>query len=383
MKTTSFVALAIAGIMATGAAQARELRLAPAAPPAHPANYMYEHFAENLKEISGGAITGTIMGPEVVSLPQMKDALQTGLAEVGNTLPLYFPADMEVTGIAGDLALAGRNPHAMAMAMTEFGMTCEPCQAEFKKLGMVFLGAGSSNVYNLITTKPVRTAEDLKGLRLRTGGAPYSRWAENFGATPVNMGVGDQFEAISQGTIDGTMASKVDLLSYRLIDIAKYVTLIPIGTYHVTSNFTVGLSTWQGMSPEEREQVGMAAARANFDLIAAYYAGLGIDPEALSLFGKRRQGETTESFVARGNARAAGTGDEVNNTSTMLGTVQLQSSEQEKVRRIFDDRFMLADERWLSQLTDVPGDYLKARIAHERKRREKLGLAPPEPEDPQ
>ncbi|MBY6089624.1 C4-dicarboxylate TRAP transporter substrate-binding protein [Maritimibacter alkaliphilus] len=266
MKTTSFVALAIAGIMATGAAQARELRLAPAAPPAHPAHYMYEHFAENLKEISGGAITGTIMGPEVVSLPQMKDALQTGLAEVGNTLPLYFPADMEVTGIAGDLALAGRNPHAMAMAMTEFGMTCEPCQAEFKKLGMVFLGAGSSNVYNLITTKPVRTAEDLKGLRLRTGGAPYSRWAENFGATPVNMGVGDQFEAISQGTIDGTMASKVDLLSYRLIDIAKYVTLIPIGTYHVTSNFTVGLSTWQGMSPEEREQVGMAAARANFDL---------------------------------------------------------------------------------------------------------------------
>ncbi|EBA06950.1 hypothetical protein [Sagittula stellata] len=128
---------------------------------------------------------------------------------------------------------------------------------------------------------------------------------------------------------------------------------------------------------------GDADARANFDLIAAYYAGLGIDPEALALFGKRRDGATTESFVARGNARAAGTGDEVNNTSTMLGTVQLQSTGQEKVRRIFDDRFMLADERWLSQLTDVPGDYLKARIAHERKRREKLGLAPPDPEDPQ
>ena len=261
------VALAAIAMTAAGTtASARELRLAPGGPPAHPAHYMYEKFAENIAENSNGTMTGIILGPEVVSLPQVKDALQTGLVDVGNLLPLYFPADMEVTGIAGDLALIGRNPHAMAMAMTEYGMTCEPCQEEFKKLGMVFLGAGSSNVYNLITTKPVHNADDLKGLRLRTGGAPYSRWAEHFGATPVNIGVGEQFEAMSQGTIDGTMASTVDLLSFRLIDIAKNVTLVPIGTYHVTSNFTVGLNTWRAFSTEERKEIGMAAARNNFDL---------------------------------------------------------------------------------------------------------------------
>ncbi|WP_180899977.1 TRAP transporter substrate-binding protein DctP [Martelella soudanensis] len=261
-----FASLAAVALMVTGTASARELRLAPAGPPAHPAYYMYEHFAENIAENSNGAMTGMILGPEVVSLPQMKDALQTGLVDVGNVLPLYFPADMEVTGIAGDLALIGRNPHAMAMAMTEYGLTCEPCQEEFAKLGMVFLGAGSSNVYNLITTRPVHNADDLKGLRLRTGGAPYSRWAEHFGATPVNIGVGDTFEAMSQGTIDGTMASTVDLLSFRLIDIAGSVTLVPIGTYHVTSNFTVGLNTWRALTTEERAEIGMTAARANFDL---------------------------------------------------------------------------------------------------------------------
>lgn len=128
---------------------------------------------------------------------------------------------------------------------------------------------------------------------------------------------------------------------------------------------------------------GDADARANFDLIAAYYAGLGIDPETLGLFGKREGDVATESFVAQGNARAAGTGDDITNSTTMLDTVQLQShGEQEKVRRIFDDRFMVADRRWLEQLADVPGDYLAARIAHERKRRDRLGLAPPEPEDP-
>jgi len=78
--------------------------------------------------------------------------------------------------------------------------------------------------------------------------------------------VGDTFEGMSQGTIDGTMASIVDLLSFRLIDVAKYVTNIPIGTYHVTSNFTVAKSTWDSLSDQEKAWVVAAAARANFDL---------------------------------------------------------------------------------------------------------------------
>lgn len=127
---------------------------------------------------------------------------------------------------------------------------------------------------------------------------------------------------------------------------------------------------------------GHPDALANFDVVAAYYAGLGIDPEALALFAKRKDGPQAESFVARGNARAAGTGSDVTNTATMLGLTQLMSRGQLGVRRVFDDKFMQADARWLEQLADVPGDYLAARIALEHKRRVKLGLAPPDPEDP-
>jgi len=244
-------------------ATAQDLRIAPAAPQPHPSYYMYEKFAEFLAEESGGTITGSILGPEVVALPQVKDAIQTDLINVGNALPLYFAADFPRTGVAGDLALLGRSPHAMAMAMTEFGMACSECQAEFKTFGGVFLGAGASDVYVLITTKPVRTADDLKGLRLRSGGAPFSRWAEHFGATPVNMPVGETFEAMSQGTIDGSMASMVDMLSFRLVDVAKHVTMIPLGTYHVTSNFTVGNSTWSAMSVDDKVKLVAAANRGN------------------------------------------------------------------------------------------------------------------------
>lgn len=123
-------------------------------------------------------------------------------------------------------------------------------------------------------------------------------------------------------------------------------------------------------------------ARANFDLVGGFYAGLGIDPEALGLFPERKDGPKMDSFIGRGEGRAAGTGDEVTNANTMLGLAELDSRGRLGVRRIFDDAFMVANDRWLAQLSDVPGEFLAARIAHERKRRAKLGLSPPEPEDP-
>ena len=124
-------------------------------------------------------------------------------------------------------------------------------------------------------------------------------------------------------------------------------------------------------------------AKANYDLVAAFYAGTVIAPEALALFAEREDGPTAEGPIARGNARAAGTGDEVTNNNTMMGLAKVESREQRRVRRVFDDKFMIANDRWLAQLSDVPGEYLAARIAHEHKRRVRLGLSPPEAEDPQ
>lgn len=131
---------------------------------------------------------------------------------------------------------------------------------------------------------------------------------------------------------------------------------------------------------------GDATAAANFDLLAAYYSGLALDPDTpIAWFAEKDGGEdpAVESFVGEGNARAASTGSGTNNTGALLGLPELESTGPRPVRRVFDDRFMVANRRWLAALEDVPGEFLAARIAHERKRRRALGLAPPDLEDPQ
>lgn len=127
---------------------------------------------------------------------------------------------------------------------------------------------------------------------------------------------------------------------------------------------------------------GDPRARANFDVVAAYYAGLAIDPEALALLPDRKRGSTAAAEVGQGDARAASTGDGVSNTGAVLGMAELESRGKLGVRRVFKDYFMVADERWLLQLEDVPGEFMSERILQEHKRRRKLGLSPPDPEDP-
>jgi len=267
LKTILAGTVVAAALAAASVASARDIRVAPAAPPPHPANgVMYTNFLKYLPEESEGRLTGTMLGPEVVNLLQMKEALQSQVAEVGNLLPLYFPADLPMMSVTGQLSLTGTNAQAMAAALTEFVvMDCAPCQAEMKSLGMVYLGSGASDIYEFLTTKPVRTAEDLKGLRLRSGGAPWARLAEHFGAVPAQMSVFDQFEAISQGTIDGTMASIGDMLAFRLVEVVKYITYAPLGLYFSTSDFTVAKPTWDSLSVEDRAAMTRAANRANTD----------------------------------------------------------------------------------------------------------------------
>lgn len=245
-------------------ADARDLRIASGAPPPHPAtSHLYKGLEEYLPEESGGKMGTVFLGPEVAGLRAMKDALTSGLVDVGNLLPLYFPAELPNFALAGELSLSGKDAHAMGAALTEYTVNCESCQKELSDLGVVYLGSGSSDPYVLLTKTPVKTAEDLKGLRLRSGGAPYSRWAEHFGAVPVPISVLETFEAMSQGTIDGTMASIGDLLAFRLVDLVKGVTAIPLGSYFSTSNFATANATWADMSVEERTALMRAANRAN------------------------------------------------------------------------------------------------------------------------
>ena len=301
MKLSKLAGLTIAAsvLAFSAAAQDRVLRIAPAAPPAHPANgVLYTNFAQYLPEESEGRLGTTMLGPEVVNLGQMKDALQSQVAEVGNFLPLYFPAELPYMALAGELSLTSGNSQAAAAAMTQFIVECEPCQQELHDFGFVYLGSGASDVYEILSTRPVHSVADLQGMRLRSGGSPWARFAEHFGAVPAQISVNDTFEAISQGVVDGSMASIADLISFRLLDVITHVTFVPLGLYQATSNFMTSGLTWESLSVEDRAAMARAANRANADFTDRWGRSMPEEAEAAATAAGIELYHADDEFVA-------------------------------------------------------------------------------------
>lgn len=237
----------------------------------------FNAFADYVAEHSDVKINVFTMS--LLSMKETAPGIRDGLADLGFVVPVYYQAEYANTNLAANLTMLSTTGTrvqapgaAMAGAMTDYIFNCPDCLAEYKAERQVYLGSVSSNPYDLVCTKPIATIEDLEGAKLRSIGGNYSRWAETFGATAVNMPSPDTYEGLSQGVIDCTMASISDLTDNSLYDVATHVTLgVPGGAFAgvATSNFNVDV--WADLTTEQREVILRGAAKMQAEMTLGYY----------------------------------------------------------------------------------------------------------------
>ncbi|SBW11689.1 TRAP dicarboxylate transporter-DctP subunit [uncultured Alphaproteobacteria bacterium] len=124
---------------------------------------------------------------------------------------------------------------------------------------------------HFFTNKPIKTPEDLKGLRIRTPPAPI--WQESIralGATPVALPFGEMYPALQQRAIDGVELVYNNIPAGRFYEVLKYAN----ETRHITIvNFEVISEKWFKSLPadyqkillEEADKAGEAASRKNLE----------------------------------------------------------------------------------------------------------------------
>ncbi|MBQ6111353.1 MAG: C4-dicarboxylate TRAP transporter substrate-binding protein [Synergistaceae bacterium] len=152
-----------------------------------------------------------------------------------------------------------------------------------EKLNTMGLKVVTSNwVYgerHTLTTKPVKTVEDLKGLQIRVPtNQIQTKGFEVLGATPVGMSLGDVYTALQQGTIDGGENPLSTLYGRRHHEVAKY--LILDGHVLNYTNWICSSMWFDGLTPEQQKalvETGNEAGVFNNELQAKandYYLDL-------------------------------------------------------------------------------------------------------------
>ena len=97
------------------------------------------------------------------------------------------------------------------------------------KFDVVFLGFGYWSKQRLITKKPVRTLEDLKGYKIRVHNPETLELMKLAGASPIFMAMSEVYPALQRGVIDGGVTSLEGVMGNKWYEILKYVNDWPMG----------------------------------------------------------------------------------------------------------------------------------------------------------
>lgn len=258
----------LSGLMGVSA-HADTLRFAVGFPSGAPVEAA-KQYADTLKKQTNNKHRVRVFELSLLNHSEMKDGISKGLADVGYLLTAYSPSDYPFSNMGADMsmtvALNSKIPQqegfAYAGAMLEYVMlNCPECVKEFSRNNQVYTGVVGTPTYTMFCNNPVNTVEKLKGQRIRISGAPWARWAREFGAQPVPLPIGEAYEALSQGVIDCTFFSLTELTNFNLIDVVKNVIVdVPSGLYAAGGAATVNKTKWDKFSEEDKKALLLAGS---------------------------------------------------------------------------------------------------------------------------
>jgi len=218
------------------------------APLGYEVKTVWEPMLEELKKRSKGRIASTMYaGAALGKAQEHYEIVAKGLSDMGYFTATYTPGRFPLTDVLSLAAWVDGKDIA-----TDIGnaMYKRILHQEFSGVKMIELN-GCIQAF-LWTKKPVRSLEDVKGLRIRTPGGHQTHYIKALGAEPMFMVIGDVYMAMETGTIDGIVTCPPLVLSFKLHEVAKHGVVTTFGC--VSEGVIMNQESWK-KTPEELKPV--------------------------------------------------------------------------------------------------------------------------------
>jgi TRAP-type transport system periplasmic protein len=235
------------------AQQKIEMKLAYFVGDQHAMSQWLIKWSDNLEKQSGGRIAvkrfpGAQMGP----VQQHYDFARTGQADVAWFLHGATPGRFPLTELVQLPYLVG-SAEIGTKTLNDPELRAKYLDAEHRGVKVLLLFTHQpGNVHT--TKKAIRTAEDMKGLRIRFASPTIRDFVAALGGTPVGVLPTEQVEQLQKGTIDGVFIDYGGAgIAFKMGGILKYSTEM----YSYVSSFGVGMNEdfWNKLPPDLKELV--------------------------------------------------------------------------------------------------------------------------------
>lgn len=171
---------------------------------------------------------GTLLGAE-----QLLPGMLLGVADVMFQTSSYVSSTYPILG-AMELPFNTGEFAAYRRAIEPAGPLHELINEQLAEHGVRLLGGiPTSFEYLWSVDKPIRSPEDMRGMRIRVAGEIEGETIKALGGAPVSMGSSEVYQALERGTIDGLVSYIGTVVSRDLHEIVRYGTVAHFGAYTV------------------------------------------------------------------------------------------------------------------------------------------------------
>lgn len=217
MKFTVRLLALSAALLAASAMAQTKWDLANAYPPGNFHTQNLTTFAADVEKATAGKLKITVhSNASLFKAPEIKRAVQTGGAQMGEILLANYQNEWQIFGADGVPFLADSYDASAKLYAAQKPVM----EKKLAEQGMMLLYAVPWPPQGIYSKKPLASAADLKGSKWRAYSPATARIAELVGAQPVTVQAAELSQALATGVVESYMSSGstgVDTKTYEHI----------------------------------------------------------------------------------------------------------------------------------------------------------------------
>jgi TRAP-type C4-dicarboxylate transport system substrate-binding protein len=250
MRTKGLLLLALLlffGSLTLGyAAEPIKLKFANYFPVIHKNTVFGQAFCDEIKKRTGGQVEITYYpGGTLLTAPKMAVGVSTGIADIGMAHCGYSRGRFPVMEIM-ELPIGSPSAYISTHVANDFYDKFKP--KEWNAYYPLMFSTSPPSVLQTVN-KPVRTLEELKGMKIR-GTGRIGDLVKALGATPMPIEMVDLYESLRRNVLDGNFGPMEQLKGFKIGEIIKYATASwKIGTSY-TFYVVMNRSKWDALPPD-------------------------------------------------------------------------------------------------------------------------------------
>jgi TRAP-type mannitol/chloroaromatic compound transport system substrate-binding protein len=226
-----------------------------------------KQWADNINEMSGDRINIEILPTgAVVPHNQTLDAVGSGILQGHLTDPSYFSGLNPAFSMLGNLVGAWGDPLEFLEYM-QYGGGEELYNELVEPYNVHLIGAAATGLEAFVTKKPIRTVEDLKGLKVRAPEGMVYDIFQQAGAAPVNLPGSEVYTGLDKGVIDAADYTVFSTNQQQgLHQFAKYPNY---PGFHSLPMVAVSMNKeiWDSLPPDLKQIMETATDALAYDLV--------------------------------------------------------------------------------------------------------------------